>query len=115
MNIQFKIRDDFEQKFKNNLIFHKIWVRKETQQYNPAQVNALAIAAQLPDGAKYAGVEEFLNALVGKHLKVTVRNEKSEYNGNTYENLNVKKLEKSDIMAPAQVSAPTIDDTDLPF
>lgn len=115
MNIQLKIRDDFEQKFKNNLIFHKIWVSKETQQYNSAQVNALAKAAQLPDGAKYAGVEEFLNALVGKHLKVTVRNEKSEYNGNTYENLNVKKLEKSSIMAPAQVSEPTIDDTDLPF
>lgn len=115
MNIQFKIRDDFEQKFKNNLIFHKIWVNKETQQYNANQINTLAKTAQLPDGAKYAGVEEFLNALVGKHLRVTVRNEKSEYNGNTYENLNVKKLEKSSIMPPAQSAPIDIKEDDLPF
>ncbi len=115
MNIQLKIRDDFEQKFKNNLIFHKIWVSKETQQYNSVQVNALAKAAQLPDGAEYAGVEEFLNVLVGKHLKVTVKNETSEYNGNTYENLNIKKLEKSSIMAPTQSAPIDIKEDDLPF
>lgn len=114
MDIRFKIRDDFDQKFKNNIIFYKIWVNKETQQYNANKINTLAKMAQLPDGAKFAGVEEFLNALVGKHLKVTVKNETSEYNGKTYENLNVKRLEKSDILAPKKASTEVTDDM-LPF
>ena len=115
MNIQFKIRDDFDQKFKNNLIFHKIWTTKATGAYQDKDLANIAIATELPRDLDFKDEFDFCNHITGKHLKVTVRNETSEYNGNTYENLNVKKLEKSDIMAPAQVSAPTIDDTDLPF
>ena len=50
--------------------------------------------------------------LVGKPLKVTVKNETSEYNGKTYENLNVKRIEKSELSG---MQAPELNDIDLPF
>ena len=115
MDIQFKIRDDFEQKFKNNIIFYKIWTTKATGAYQDKDLANIAIATELPRDLEFKDEFDFCNHITGKHLKVTVKNETSEHNGNTYENLNVKKLEKSSIMAPAQSAPIDLSEDDLPF
>ena len=112
LDIQFKIRDDFNQQFKNNRIFHKIWINKETGKYPVGQVMNLAKQSGIPDGTKFNSIDDYLNMLVGKALKVTVKNETSEYNGKTYENLNVKCIEKSELSG---MQAPEINEPDLPF
>lgn len=112
LDIQFKIRDDFNQQFKNNRIFHKIWINKETGKYPVGQVMNLAKQSGIPDGTKFNSLDDYLNMLVGKALKVTVKNETSEYNGKTYENLNVKRIEKSEL---SEMQAPEINEPDLPF
>ena len=74
----------------------------------------LAKAAGIPDGTKFSSLEDYLGQLVGKTLKVTVKNEKSEWQGKTYENLNVKRMEVTELPLPAS-NPMDISDSDLPF
>ncbi len=67
------IRNDIEQGYKNGLIFHDVWKRKEptpddleAEGYNFGQLMAIAKAAGLPANEEYESFDEFLNALVGK-------------------------------------------------
>ncbi|EQC70379.1 Single stranded DNA-binding protein [Streptococcus sp. HSISS2] len=73
----------------------------------------LAKAAGIPDGTKFTSLEDYLNQLEGKALKVTVKNEKSEWQGKTYENLNVKRMEVTEL--PIAAASTEISDADLPF
>ncbi|HEL2527556.1 TPA: DUF669 domain-containing protein [Streptococcus suis] len=116
LDIRLKIREDFQQKFRNNLIFDKIWINKKTLQYPEFALQRYAKAVKLPENIEIQTVEQFLNLIKGKNLKVTVKNEQSEYNGKTYDNLNIKKYEQSELPPVAvQASQPVVDDLDLPF
>ena len=117
LDIRLKIRDDFQQKFRNNLIFDKVWINKETLQYPEW---AYSKAVKIPEGVEVNTIEQFLGLIIGKTLKVTVKNEQSEYNGKTYDNLNIKKMEQSELPpysgAVSSEPAPAkADDLDLPF
>lgn len=117
LDIRLKIRDDFQQKFRNNLIFDKVWINKQTLTYPEWALQRYAKAVKIPEGVEINTIEQFLDLLKGKTLKVTVKNEQSEYNGKTYDNLNIKKFEQSELPAySGTVSAPAeVDDLDLPF
>lgn len=117
LDIRLKIRDDFQQKFRNNLIFDKVWINKSTLTYPEWALQRYAKAVKIPEGVEINTIEQFLNLLKGKTLKVTVKNEQSEYNGTTYDNLNIKKMEQSELppySAKAE-KAPEVSDLDLPF
>lgn len=96
INFWLRIRNDIKQKSQNQVIFHRIWKGKETGKYHTGMINTLGKAAQLPNGKSYNSMEELLNDFIRKPLKVTVKNETSEYNGKTYENLNVKYQEQTE-------------------
>lgn len=113
LDIRFRIRKDFQQGFQNNIIFHRIFAKKEDGKYPVASIMNLAKAAGIPDGTKFTSLEDYLNQLEGKALKVTVKNEKSEYKGKTYENLNVKRMEVTDV--PVAVASADVSEIDLPF
>lgn len=117
LDIRLKIRDDFNQKFRNNLIFDKVWINKETLQYPEWALQRYAKAVKLPEGIEVNTIEQFLNLIKGKTLKVTVKNEQSEYNGKTYDNLNIKKFEQSELPAYQGTveETPKADGLDLPF
>lgn len=89
------IRNDIDQSHKNQIIFEKLWKAKATGKYNMLMFNTIGKAAQLKSGKTYNDMQELLADYVGKPLRVTVKNETSEYNGNTYENLNVKRWEQT--------------------
>ena len=95
VDVRLTIRNDVNQKHKNQIIFHKIWKAKATGKYNMRNFNTLGKAAQLQK-TSFNTFDELLNEFVGKVLKVNVKNETSEYNGQTYENLNVKNMTKTD-------------------
>lgn len=113
LDIRFRIRKDFQQEFQNNIIFHRIFAKKEDGKYPVASIMNLAKAAGIPDGTKFTSLEDYLNQLEGKALKVTVKNEKSEYKDKTYENLNVKRMEVTDV--PIAVASADVSEIDLPF
>lgn len=124
INFDLVIRNDISQPFANSHVFHKIWKAKETGKYNRGSVMNLAKMFQLPDGKEYPSFEDFLNDFHLKTAKIRVKNETSEYNGKTYENLNVKKFGLTSFpslqhqfkgsVAPTRPSI-DISDDDLPF
>lgn len=94
MSISFTyvIRNDVEQGYKNGLIFHDIWKKKEptpddltAEGYNYNRLMAIADAAGLPANEDYDSFDAFLNALVGKPVKVHLYHD--PYNGKTYEKI----------------------------
>ncbi|RZI03062.1 DUF669 domain-containing protein [Staphylococcus condimenti] len=95
VDMRLTIRNDIDQKYKNNIIFHKIWKSKKTDKYDLRFFNTIGAAAQLQQGKQYSSIEELFKDFLGKPVRVTVKNETSEYNGKTYENLNVKRFEKT--------------------
>jgi hypothetical protein len=99
VNFDLIIRNDFDQKFKNAHIFHSVWKSKETGKYNMKSFNTVGKACKLQNGKSYKSFEELLQDFEKKVCRVTVKNETSEYNGKTYENLNVKGWAES--TAPA--------------
>lgn len=120
------VRNDVQQKHANQHIFHKIWKKKETGKYNFQMFNTLGWAFQLQENKAYNSIDELLQDFFMKTARVTVKNEKSEYNGQTRENLNVKRWEQSQFSnvqhqfkdkstVNQQSAMPTINDDDLPF
>lgn len=119
LDIRLKIRDDFQQKFRNNLIFDKVWINKQTLQYPEWALQRYAKAVKIPEGVEINTIEQFLDIIKGKTLKVAVKNEQSESKGKTYDNLNIKKMEQSELPPySGAITEPTQkqdDDLDLPF
>ena len=95
VDVRLTIRNDIDQKYKNNIVFHRIWKAKATGKYDMRFFNTIGAAAQLQQGKQYSSIEELFRDFLGKPVRVTVKNETSEYNGKTYENLNVKHWEKT--------------------
>ena len=128
INCVLTVRNDVEQKGKNALIFHRIWMAKATGKYNKSMLNTIGKYAQMDENKKYQSLEDVFEDLSGKPVRVTVKNEESEYNGNTYKNLNVKRWDytkfpnvqhqfKKKEGSPFETSqeAAVISEDDLPF
>lgn len=129
------VRNDIDQKHKNQIVFEKIFKAKETGKYNMLMFNTIGKAAQLQKGKSYNSIDDLLADYLNKPLRVTVKNEESEYNGKTYNNLNVKKWEQTQFPsvqhvhkkkdnAPSAGNSPSytnplppleVNDDDLPF
>lgn len=117
------IRNDVQQKFSNAHIFHRIWKSKDTGKYNFKSFNTLGWAFRLQEGKNYKDLNDLLQDFLYKTALVTVKNETSEFNGKTYENLNVKRWEQSKFTnlqhqfknKEPQVQSVDISDDDLPF
>ncbi|AXF54596.1 DUF669 domain-containing protein [Salicibibacter kimchii] len=119
------IRNDIDQSHQNQHIFEKNFKAKSTHKYNMKIFNTIGKACQLENGKTYNSFDDLLNDYVGKTALVYVKNETSEYNGKTYENLNVKMWNQSKFPDVQHVpksggegSSPQpvdISDDDLPF
>ena len=96
------IRNDIDQTNQNNHIFHKVWRTKATGEYNPKSFNVIGKAAVLPNGKNYSSMQELFQDFIGRPVRVRVKNETSEHNGQTYENLNVKQWSETRINAPVR-------------
>lgn len=120
------IRNDVQQKYQNSHIFHKVWKSKDTNKYNPKSFNLIAKVSQLQNGKTYGSLNELCADFAMHTCKITVKNEESTFNGNTYNNLNVKRWEETTFMDlnhqfkesanPFGDKQPVvIDEDDLPF
>lgn len=139
--VQFRliVRNDIQQQeHKNQMIFEDRYPNGQTGKHYMPYFNTVGKAAGLQAGKTYRSMQELLNDYLQKPVKVTVKNETSDYNNKTYENLNIKSWEPTDFPNVQHVhknkdnggnSAPqtqqqdpfagggpiTVDDSDLPF
>ncbi len=89
------IRNDIQQEHKNQMIFENRYPSGETGKHYMPYFNTVGKAAGLQRGKTYKNFKELLDDYVGKPVKVSVKNEKEEYNGKTYDNLNVKNWDST--------------------
>lgn len=130
MNFDLVVRNDVEQKYQNAHIFQRVWRARDTGKYSAGMINTIAQAANLDDGKSYQSLEDLMSDFLDHPVKVTVKNEENEYKGKIYEDLNIKRWNKSDYPnvqhqfkkgakkpqpknKPAEDTA--INDDDLPF
>lgn len=86
------IRNDIQQACKDRTLFVDIWRKKEPNAndmavdgFNFVQLMAAAKAAQIPDGANFESLQQFLTAMVGRLVRATVTHR--DYQGRKYENV----------------------------
>lgn len=97
VNFHLIIRNDIQhQEHKNQFIFENRYPNGQTGKHYMPYFNTVGKAAGLQAGKTYKSMEELLNDYVGKPVKVEVKNETSEYQGKTYDNLNIKNWSKTD-------------------
>lgn len=123
------IRNDVEQAYKNCHIYHKIWKAKATGKYNMKSLNTIGKACKLEKDKTYASFEALLQDFVRKTVRVTVKNELSDYDGKTYPNATgwgfsnstgplqhqFKKKSDAQTFLEMKQSGVPIQDQDLPF
>lgn len=81
INLHLIIRNDIEQKHKNQWLFGSIWQSKATGEYHQGMLNGVARALQIENGKTFNTLDELVGEFVGKTARVTVKHE--EYNGKT--------------------------------
>lgn len=142
INVPLVIRNDVEQKRKNAYLWHSIWKKKEPTAkdkaaggYNAAMINRLSEAAGLTDGSHFETLEEWMQLLKGRLIKVQVQHELNNYNNQMQ--VRIGRIYKTDVpecrhewktvqaterkaaaSIPAQAANTTaayVDDDDLPF
>ncbi len=78
--IQYRIRDDVEQKAKNRIVFEDIWKEKDSpEHFNRKRLNKLLDTQELEDGTVFNSITELLNELAGSYLIIHVTTEFNEY------------------------------------
>lgn len=89
-NFDLVIRNDIEQKFQNFHIWMRMYANKTTGDYSMAWIAQIAQAAGMENGKKYKSFDDLFDDFTGRAVKVSVKNEKSDWQGKEYENTNVK-------------------------
>lgn len=96
INFDMIIRNDIKQGFQNSHIFQRIYRNKTTNKYPQKFIMRIAEAFSLEDGKSYNNFDDFMKDFLAKPAKLRVKNESSDYDGKTYNNLNVKRWTKTD-------------------
>ncbi len=119
--IQYRVRSDVEQQYKNACLFEDIWKEKNNpNKFNGVRINQL-LGTQHPEkGTVFNGINDVINFMLGKKLIVHLVQQFDNYQNAT---INVVKYYKSSNAKPRTLGetsvspTPTISpaDDDLPF
>ncbi|MEI4680444.1 DUF669 domain-containing protein, partial [Bacillus cereus] len=97
-----------------------------TGKYHMKSLNTMGKACRLDKGKTYASLEELLQDFVRKTVRVTVKNELSDYDGKTYPNITgwsfshitgplQHQFKKNQTFSEMKQSGVPIQEQDLPF
>lgn len=80
INLQIRIREDFEQEHKNRVVFDKILKEKDTQVFNRQRLTRL-LRATVPNDTplKFDTLDEILDTIHGKKVRVVVSQRYNEF------------------------------------
>lgn len=89
LELKLVVRNDLDQvpglaetnaKYHNRVIFDNNWKRKATNQYPTENFHYYLHAVDVPEGTSIATIDEFINLLEGKPVRVFVKKEVDDYN-----------------------------------
>ena len=86
------IRDDIKQPFAKRKVWDYLVVTEKTKW----KLNQVAKAIGIENGTKVATIHEFAKALTYQPVKITVKHEKDEYNGETKTREKIDRYEPTD-------------------
>lgn len=90
LQIRLAIRNDLDNvpmlaesngKYHNRLVFAENWKRKATRQYDTDSLQYILDAVGIPEGTILNSMEDFINAINGKPVRIYVKQETDTYNG----------------------------------
>lgn len=136
--VQYRIREDVEQKYKNSCLFEDIWHEKENPiLFNRKKINRiLGTQPDVKEGMVFNNINDICNFMLGKYLQVHVVKQYDDYKGEevnsiayyrTSKNTNKQvadtqkpasvepQQEKVDVKQFTQIKLDTVNDDDLPF
>ena len=88
MQIDFIVRNDLDNvpelsetnaKYHNRHVFMENWKRHATNQYDTKGFQYLLEAAQVPEGTSIDSIDDFMNILTGKPMRVYVKKDVDDY------------------------------------
>lgn len=84
VNLQFRIRDDVDQKFKGSCIFDKAWQDKgNSEWFDLKKLGSILATQKGKEGYRtsFDEVDEFIQYINGAHLIITVEKNYDDYSG----------------------------------
>lgn len=90
LQIRLQIRNDLDgvptlkssnAKFHNRIVFVENWKRKATRQYDVEGLQYILNAVGVPEGTVLNSIEDFINVLKNKPVKIYIKQETDNYNG----------------------------------
>lgn len=124
--LQYRIRDDVEQKYKNACLFEDIWHEKENPNlFNRKRINKLLGTQEVKEGTVFESINKICDFMLGKDLMVHLVKQFDDYKGEEINSISYYKKTNSapktlgsaeNKPAPSTPTKPIeIDDNDLPF
>ena len=117
--IQYRVRSDVEQAYKNCCLFEDIWKEKENpNKFNGKRINRLLGTQKLQKGTTFNGINDIINFMLGKRLVVHLVQQYDNYRQATINSIAYYKPTKE---APKQLGdkeAPKkeeLSEDELPF
>lgn len=91
-NLELTVRTDVEQECGGRKVFHKFYRSRDAEKAENAMdfIHRFNLAIGMPDGVEIETEEQWTDYILGKAVIGKLKNETSQYQGKTYENLNVK-------------------------
>ena len=125
--VQYRIRDDVEQKYKNSCVFEDIWHEKENPNlFNRKRINRLLGTQNIEEGTVFESINNICDFMIGQKLIVHIVKQFNDYKGEEensvayYKRTNngSKQLPQDGEKPqpqPKQETPKVPDDDDLPF
>ena len=97
-NLELTVRTDVDQECGGRKIFHSFFVSRDPEKVENSMdfINRFNLAIGMPDEVEIETQEQWCDFILGKAVKAKVKNEKSEYNGKTYENVRIKYFSETE-------------------
>lgn len=102
MRVEVVVDPQFNDTARNQHAFLQYWKRRNTNQYDPNELMAIARACKVPDGTQFNTEDDFLNAIKGRRAYLHLIIEREEFNGKEY----TRNRAFANCWHPSNVNAP---------
>lgn len=110
--VQYRIRDDVEQKYKNACLFEDIWHEKENPNlFNRKRINRMLGTQDVKEGQVFASINSICDFMIGQKLIVHLVKQYDDYRGEEINSISYYKKTNS---APKKLGSGTPASTPTP-
>lgn len=118
LSIQYRVRNDVEQDYKNAVVFESLFKSRETNDYSDRRIGNLLYCSGLPKGETKNDIDEVIDFCKGRYIRVVVETVKNTYKDKEENVVKFYKPTKFDLKATSiskKEEVEELDDDSLPF